>query len=271
MSRIQGGAEVLDLVQGDKSDVTYQIEAWQAAYCPEEGSTEQGAADTFAFSALPLPKIFDQVDNTKIKYWECYKVESGLLDDTTISSTAADADNQVNGPGGAQFPGFNGWAVSGAPLTLVQAKANTPFDPKSTVECNKHATYKWTEYKWDPFRRKNAHWTYRHVGSTAPWTSSGNTQTTNITVDGHGWGVICYGGVLCVTSNDCWHIGGHLTSHARWFRFHLRQRYIRNTVSLAELIKDKISRDQANFRGDACADQIVEVTMEAPGYQGPVV
>lgn len=270
MSRISGGSEVLDLVQGDKSEVTYEIEVWQAPYCPEQGSTTQPNPRTFAVTSVPLPKIFEQVQTDKIKYWECHKVETGLLDDTTVSSTDDGEENGNSGPGGAHFPGFNGWAVSGDPLVLVQAKANTAFDPKITATCDKHGTYQFTEWKWDPFRRRNAQWTYRHVGGQAPWTSSGNSQSTNIAVDSHGWGVICYNGVIFLTSNDSWHIGTNYTSHARWYKLHLRQRYIRNTVTLAELVKDKITRDQAEFRGSACPDQVVEVTMTSANYQGPI-
>lgn len=258
-----------------------------------------GSLLLYSTAVVAPPEIPGQLDGDEMKVWELYRVETEVLIAAKTHSTGyVPTTKNYGGVEGAQY---YFWAVGGEPLDVLGIKPRYdvvypegvkgppdrsdvigPTTVRAKVDGPKYPVECWLP---DPSRNENCRYYGRMLGgnSTPPVITLGNTSTIPV-LDENGIGVLLLSGKLYITSADM--VGGvandeqptlapnthwrrvHAAS-GRFFRFHFRQRKVKNPYTMDLLYKQVFGQQQDTFVGQT---GVAEVTMtEDPGIPPPTV
>ncbi|ARA71318.1 major capsid protein [Betapolyomavirus vicugnae] len=253
----------------------------------------------YSLGLVVPPEIPNQVDENSMIVWELYRLETEVLMGAKTHSTGyVGATKNI---GGVEGPQFYFWAVGGQPLEVLGIKPRadvtypqgikgppngtqdyiTNSTPRAIVDKPQYPIETWLP---DPSRNDNCKYFGRVIGGnqTPPVLTFSNSNTVPV-LDEYGVGILLLQGRLYVTSGDM--VGlvgedgeetlGSSTSnrrvHAapgRFFRFHFRQRKVRNPYTINLLYKQVFNKPDAEVVAQV---GVTEVTITQENQPLPTV
>lgn len=256
---------------------------------PLENTNTPTAGQVLVYSVgmVVPPEIPNQVDESSMIVWELYRVETEVMFQPKTFSTGATANHNI---GGVDGPQFYFWSVGGEPLDVIGVRPRStvlyPHGTQAPPNAEDLVTEKSVRKKvdkpqfpcdcWipDPSRNDNCRYFGRIIGGsqTPPVLTYGNSSTVPL-LDEFGVGILLLQGRLYVTSCDMVGLVSEAAevtlgadSHnrrvhaaaARFFRFHFRQRRVKNPYTINLLYKQVFNKPDEEFQGQT---GVTEVTM----------
>lgn len=251
----------------------------------------------YSLGLVDPPEIPNNMKDADLIVWELFRVETEVLQEYQgLSSGHLSGGLTV---AGVQGPQMYFWAVGGEPLDVVGVRPRFNFHfpqgltdipgthskdnlnentPRAKVTGPTFPVEAWIP---DPSKNDNCRYYGKLVGGNAtPYVLSyGNTSTVPV-LDEHGVGVLLVHGKLYVTTADILGLvaeptRGESTSdrriHAatgRFFRFHFRQRRVRNPYNIDLLYREVFARNEPTFKGQT---GVSEVTLVQDGNTVPTI
>lgn len=242
----------------------------------------------YSLGLVVPPEIPNQVDEANMIVWELYRLETELMTQPKTYSTGV--QGATNNVGGVEGPQLYFWAVGGAPLDVVGCKPRSGLtypsgsigpstDDEFVSEKNDRRKVDSPQFPvdcWiaDPSRNDNCRYFGRVVGgnATPPVVTYGNSSTVPL-LDENGVGVLLLNGRLYVTCADMLGLVSEVnedtlgsgnahrriqSSAGRFFRFHFRQRRVKNPYTINLLYKQVFNKPPESFNAQVA---VTEVTM----------
>lgn len=242
----------------------------------------------YSIAVVQPPEIPNQVNEQNMIVWELYRLETEVMTQPKTYSTGVVAGTRNYA--GVEGTQFYFWSVGGAPLDVIGCKPRNsivyptgviapPTGEEFVNEQSQRAKVDRPQYPvecWipDPSRNDNCRYFGRVLGGnmTPPVITYSNSSTVPL-LDENGVGILLLNGKLYVTSADM--LGSIAepssttfsdsssfrqiqSSAGRFFRFHFRQRRVKNPYTINLLYKEVFNKQDIEFRGQTA---VTEVTM----------